>query len=98
MSEQQWAKHALLDPAHAQRVAPDEIKVEPPPDAARAVSPPVPDQPLDDASAAAQLSMALYLLQALHVEGKPGYAHLQCDDSKRPGEDDEEDPDAEPLS
>jgi hypothetical protein len=54
----------------------------------------VPDQPPDDASAAAQLSMALYLLQTLHAQGKPGYEHLIRDESKRPGQDEEEDPDS----
>jgi hypothetical protein len=32
--------------------------------------------PPDDADAAAQLAVALYLLQALHTPSRPGYEHL----------------------
>ena len=44
------------------------------------------DAPPDDAEAAAQLVMALYLLQTVHADGKPGHEHLvrtRRDDDER---------------
>src|SRR5436853_3025986 len=37
---------------------------------------PPPAEHPSEAQTVAQLSLALYLLQTLHVEGKPGYEHL----------------------
>jgi hypothetical protein len=51
--------------------------------------PPPSEQP-SEAQTIAQLSLALYLLQTLHVEGKPGYEHLVRDTAAPPDEDDDE--------
>lgn len=48
--------------------------------------PPPSEQP-NEAQAVAQLSLALYLLQTLHVEGKPGYEHLVRDTAAPPDDD-----------
>lgn len=37
---------------------------------------PAPEQQTDDAQTAAALGMAIYLLQTLHTQDKPGYEHL----------------------
>ena len=58
--------------------APPELRaVADDPNLAAAVWQPADAQPPpDDADAAAQLAVALYLLQALHTPSKPGYEHL----------------------
>jgi hypothetical protein len=51
---------------------------------------PAADQPPDDSSAAAQMCMALYLLQTLHGQGKPGQEHLGRDESTPSGNEEED--------
>jgi hypothetical protein len=51
--------------------------------------------PPDDAATLAQLSMALYLLQAVH--DKSGHQHLSQDERRRPNPDEDEGPGAEPV-
>jgi hypothetical protein len=130
MSEQEWGKGAIFDPAIVRRVAEEPVQIERPIaiDTAVQIAPPVPDskhvepravldnpelvelwrqinsgeqpgdtpaadQPPDEASAAAQMCMALYLLQALHGQGKPGQEHLGRGENPPPGPDEEEDAD-----
>lgn len=55
---------------------------------------PTADQPTDDASAAAQMCMARYLLQTLHGQDKPGHEHLARGERTPSGPDEDEDADA----
>jgi hypothetical protein len=43
-----------------------------------------------DAQTVVQLGLALYLLQAVHAEEKPGYEHLVRDAESRPDDDESE--------
>ncbi len=54
------------------------------------------DPPPDDAATLAQLSMALYFLQALHSQDKPGRNHLSRDE--QPDADEKPDPEDSPAA
>ena len=58
-----------------------------------AIDAPATDPPPGDSPGVAQLGLALYLLQSLHFQGKPGHEHLIRDEHELPdAEPDESDP------
>jgi hypothetical protein len=50
---------------------------------------PAAEQPPDDAQSAAALGMAIYLLQTLHTQDKPGHEHLIREEPRAEEDEDE---------